>query len=172
MFSCKTASASGHLPKTPLAASPSPLSASPAIPSPLRVRMPPRRYFGQSTSRTFSHTAFKSRDKVSQTDSSIVFVGARRSSPEIADVKYDWLFGPLEDDDRDCILPVKGVRSLAAGCSGSSKSSRSATKWCECRSIQAAQELTIIWIYHIIWIIRSRRRGCHSYDVGIVNCGV
>lgn len=96
-----TTSASGHLPAIPLMPpamlSPSPLSAAP-IPPPL-CSMPPSRYFGQSTCLIFSHTASRSRDSVSHTDSSIVFEGARRSSPGIEELRYPWGRGFLEDED-------------------------------------------------------------------------
>ncbi len=87
---CKTTSASGHLPipstlPPSLRLSPSPLSAAPMPPP--RCKMPPRRYFGHNTSLIFSHTASRSRDSVSHTLSSIVFVGARRSSPGIEEVR-------------------------------------------------------------------------------------
>jgi hypothetical protein len=82
-------SASGSLParpRSPLARiSPSPLSKPPRPPS--LWSMPPRRYFGHSTNRNFSQDAFKSLERVSHTDSSIVFVGARRSSPCIDELR-------------------------------------------------------------------------------------
>ena len=44
--------------------------------------------FGQRTAFIFSHTAKMSRDSVLQTDSSRVLVGARRSSPGMAEVRW------------------------------------------------------------------------------------
>jgi hypothetical protein len=127
MDDCRTVSASGQRPRRPLATPPSPLSTSPAIPPPPRMSMPPSRYLGQSTSRTFSHTALRSRDSVSQTDSSMVLVVARRSSPGMDDVRYDWVFPPARDDGGGWpMLPVSGVRSDVASRSGSSRSTRSA----------------------------------------------
>ena len=86
---CRTTSASGHLPaialRPPAELSPSPRSA-PPMPPPL-CNIPPRRYFGQSTCLIFSHTASKSLERVSQTDSSIVFVGARLSSPGMEELR-------------------------------------------------------------------------------------
>jgi hypothetical protein len=87
MDDCKTVSASGQRPRKLRAAPGSPRSSSPAIPPPLRMSMPPNRYLGHSTSRTFSHTARRSLDKVSHTDSSMVLVVARRSSPGMDDVR-------------------------------------------------------------------------------------
>ena len=118
---CNTASASGHLPAMPLKPPamllPSPRSA-PPIPPP-RCNIPPRRYLGHKTCRIFSHTACRSLDNVSHTVSSIVFVGARLSSPGIEEFRYDWEMGLREDED--CILPVKGARS-EVGSRGSSSS--------------------------------------------------
>lgn len=92
---CKSASASGHLPTNPLNCpivgtppprlSPSPLSAPPSPPPWFSI--PPRRYLGQSTCLIFSHTASKSLLSVSQTDSSSVLSGARRSSPGMAELR-------------------------------------------------------------------------------------
>ena len=110
---CKRASASGSLlaiPRRPPAIPLSPLSKPPKPPS--RCSIPPSRYRGISTKRIFSHDARKSLDKVSHTDSSIVLVGARRSSPWIASLRY-----ALEDDG--WILPVKGARSDSRGSSRS-----------------------------------------------------
>lgn len=93
---CSTTSASGHRPTNPLNRPPnpslpnpldSPRSAVPPIPPPPLVSIPPSRYFGYSTWRIFSHTANRSRDSVCQTVSSMVFCGARRSSPGIEDVR-------------------------------------------------------------------------------------
>lgn len=109
-----TTSASGHLPATPLKPparlSPSPLSA-PPMPPPL-CSIPPSRYLGQRTCLIFSHTASRSRDNVSHTDSSIVLVGARLSSPGIDELRYDWDRGLREDD---WMLPVNGARSELDG---------------------------------------------------------
>lgn len=86
---CKTTSASGHLPARPLTPpaklSPSPRSA-PPMPPPL-CNTPPKRYFGQSTCLIFSHTASRSRESVSHTDSSIVLRGALLSSPGIEELR-------------------------------------------------------------------------------------
>jgi len=86
---CKTTSASGHLPTSPLSPparlSPCSLSA-PPIPPPLCIS-PPRRYLGYKTWRIFSQTARRSLDSVAQTDSSRVFWGARRSSPGIVELR-------------------------------------------------------------------------------------
>ena len=86
---CRIPSAStiaGHLPTSPLRSRPKPwLSTSP--PSAL-FKTPPRRYLGQSTCFIFSHTAKRSLDTVSHTDSSIVFWGALLSSPGIAELRY------------------------------------------------------------------------------------
>ena len=116
----RTTSASGHLPATPrkppARLSPSPLSA-PPMPAPL-CSIPPSRYLGQRTCLIFSHTASRSRDSVSHTDSSIVFVGARLSSPGIDELRYDWDRGLREEDD--WMLPVKGARS-EFDCEGSSR---------------------------------------------------
>lgn len=116
-----TTSASGHLPATPLKPparlSPSPLSA-PPMPPPL-CSIPPSRYLGQRTCLNFSHTASRSRDNVSHTDSSMVFVGTRLSSPGIDELRYDWDRGLREDDD--WMLPVNGARS-EFDCRGSSRS--------------------------------------------------
>src|ERR1700753_4052214 len=91
ILACNTVSASGHLPSNPPATWPDSGSPPPIPPPPLNS-IPPSRYLGQSTSLIFSHTALRSLDNVSQTDSSIVLVGARRSSPGMADVKYDERF--------------------------------------------------------------------------------
>jgi hypothetical protein len=119
---CRRASASGHLPamflKLPPSPSASPRSAAP-MPPPLCI-MPPSRYLGYSTCFIFSHIASRSRDSVSHTVSSMVLVGARRSSPGILDVKYDCVFAA---PDRDDIFPVRGARSEVP-CRGSSRSSR------------------------------------------------
>ena len=48
----------------------------------------------------------------------MVLIGARRSSPCIAELRYDW--DVLFRDEEDWILPVNGARS---DCSGSSRSS-------------------------------------------------
>jgi hypothetical protein len=71
------------------------------------------------------HTPSKSRRSVSQTDSSIVFVGARRSSPPIRDVHAPAVPEAVLEAD-DPILPVRGAREDDAGCSGSSNELRSA----------------------------------------------
>lgn len=122
---CSTTSASGHRPTIPLIPErpfpkpvASPLSAAP-IPPPL-VKNPPSRYLGQSTCLNFSQTARKSRDNVSHTDSSMVFCGARRSSPGIDEVRYDPDIGGLEGVED--MLPVKGVRSEEVLRRGSSAS--------------------------------------------------
>lgn len=66
----------------------------------------------------------------------MVFVGARLSSPGIADVRYDCELAPPREDD-DWIFPVKGVRSVVfAGCSGSSRSSSVART---CQSKEASE---------------------------------
>lgn len=62
--------------------------------------------------------ASRSRDKVSHTVSSMVFVGARRSSPPTAEVRYDCVLPP----DREPMFPVSGARSEVP-CMGSSRSS-------------------------------------------------
>lgn len=121
---CSTTSASGHLPAMPLIVPLSPRSA-PPIPPPL-CRIPPRRYFGHSTCLIFSHTANRSLDRVSHTDSSIVFVGARRSSPGIEEFRYDC--GRGFRDDEDWMLPVSGARSEFV-CIGSSRSLMLANEW-------------------------------------------
>lgn len=59
-----------------------------------------------------------SRDSVSHTVSSMVLVGARRSSPGMLDVRYDCVPAGAR-----CRLPVNGARSELAW-SGSSRSSR------------------------------------------------
>ena len=91
---CRITSASGHLPamflRPPPKPSASPRSAAP-MPPPLCI-IPPNRYFGYSTCFIFSHIAKMSRDNVSQTVSSMVLVGARRSSPGMLDVRYDCVF--------------------------------------------------------------------------------
>lgn len=118
---CNTTSASGHLPAIPLrppARLASWVPSAPPIPAP-RWSMPPSRYLGHSTCLIFSHTAKRSRDSVSHTDSSIVFVGARRSSPGIEELRYDCGSGFRDDDD--CIFPVNGALSEFV-CRGSSRS--------------------------------------------------
>ena len=118
---CNTTSASGHLPAIPLRPparlSPSPRSA-PPMPPPL-CSIPPSRYLGHNTCLIFSHTANKSLDRVSHTDSSMVSVGARRSSPGIEELRYDC--GRGLRDDEDWMLPVNGARS-ELDCRGSSRS--------------------------------------------------
>lgn len=114
-------SASGHLPARPLIPPPNP-SASPRSAAPMPPPcciMPPKRYLGYSTCFSFSHIANRSRDNVSHTVSSIVLVGARRSSPPTAEVRYDCVF-PAE---RDPMFPVSGARSEVPSM-GSSRSSR------------------------------------------------
>jgi hypothetical protein len=49
--------------------------------------MPPSRYLGYRTCFIFSQMAKMSRDSVSHTVSSMVLVGARRSSPGMLDVR-------------------------------------------------------------------------------------
>jgi len=125
---CNTTSASGHLPAMPLkppARLPLSPRSAPPIPPPL-CRIPPRRYFGHSTCLIFSQTANRSLDRVSHTDSSIVFVGARRSSPGIEELRYDW--GRGLRDDEDWMLPVNGARS-ELDCKGSSRSLMLAVEW-------------------------------------------
>ena len=133
------ASASGHLPAMPLnppaKLSPSPLSA-PPIPPPL-CNMPPNKYLGHNTSLIFSQDARRSLDRVSHTDSSIVFVGALRSSPGMDELRYDCGSGSLEDGGR--MLPVKGAR---ADCKGSSRSSISAI------IALATNYFRIVYAYH------------------------
>jgi len=86
---CRMASASGHLPaiflRLPPRPSASPRSAAP-MPPPCCI-MPPSRYLGYSTCFIFSHIANKSLDSVSHTVSSMVLVGARRSSPGMVEVR-------------------------------------------------------------------------------------
>jgi hypothetical protein len=117
-------SASGHLPamflKLPPRPSASPRSAAP-MPAP-RCIIPPSRYLGYSTCFIFSHMARTSRDSVSQTVSSMVLVGARRSSPGMLEVRYD-----CAAPDREDIFPVNGARSEVPW-RGSSKSSRVAAR--------------------------------------------
>lgn len=88
---CKTTSASGQRPamprKPPARLSPSPRSA-PPNPPPL-CKNPPSKYLGHNTWRIFSQTASRSRESVSHTDSSIVLLGARRSSPGSVELRYD-----------------------------------------------------------------------------------
>jgi hypothetical protein len=62
----------------------------------------------------------------------MVFVGARRSSPGIAEDRYDCvLFCEREEPPVDCPMdPVNGVRSVVLGPRGSSRSSRSAEDNC------------------------------------------
>jgi hypothetical protein len=83
-------SASGHRPTSPLISPPkpwlSPRSAAFMPPPPL-CSIPPKRYLGHSTCFIFSHTASRSLDKVAHTLSSIVFCGARRSSPGMLEVR-------------------------------------------------------------------------------------
>ena len=116
---CSSTSASGHLPARLLMPPPKP-SASPrsaaAMPPPCCI-MPPSRYLGYNTCFIFSQMASRSRDSVSHTVSSMVLVGARRSSPGMLDVKYDCVLAPP-----GAILPVSGARSEVP-CSGSSRSS-------------------------------------------------
>lgn len=129
---CKTTSASGSLltspRRAPILSLPNPVasprSADPPLPPPPRIIMPPSRYCGQRTCLIFSHTARRSRESVSQTDSSIVFCGARRSSPGMDEVRYELDTGfreapPAAEDDE--MFPVNGVRSVVEP-SGSSAS--------------------------------------------------
>lgn len=113
----RTTSASGHLPTNPLIPPPTPLpnplasprSAAP-IPSP-RANIPPSRYLGHNTCRIFSQTASRSRDNVAHTVSSMVFCGARRSSPGMEDVRKEpVMLG--RDEEEDAMFPVRGVRSV------------------------------------------------------------
>jgi hypothetical protein len=86
---CKRASASGHRPasvrRLPPRPSASPRSAAPMPPP--RCIMPPSRYLGYSTCFIFSHIANRSLESVAHTVSSMVFVGARRSSPGMVEVR-------------------------------------------------------------------------------------
>jgi hypothetical protein len=82
--------------------------------------MPPSRYLGYSTCFIFSQMANRSRESVSHTVSSMVLVGARRSSPGMLDVRYDCV---LAAPARDAMLPVSGARSDVPW-RGSSRSSR------------------------------------------------
>lgn len=82
-------SASGHRPAMFLRPPPKP-SASPRSAAPMpppRCMMPPSRYLGYRTCFIFSQMAKMSRDSVSHTVSSMVLVGARRSSPGMLDVR-------------------------------------------------------------------------------------
>jgi hypothetical protein len=119
---CRIASASGHLParllKLPPKPSASPRSAAP-MPPPCCI-MPPNRYLGYSTCFIFSHIAKMSLDSVSHTVSSMVLVGARRSSPGMLEVRYDCVFAA---PDREEMFPVRGARSEVPW-RGSSRSSR------------------------------------------------
>ncbi len=101
----------------------------PPLAMPLSSIEPPNRYRGYSTSRILDQTARRSRRTVSHTVSSIVFCGARRSSPGIRDVRKDSLSGLEDADDVPAcppMLPVKGARCDSALDKGSSKSLRSA----------------------------------------------
>lgn len=136
---CRMASASGHLPamlrRLPPTPSASPRSAAPMPPP--RCIMPPSRYLGYSTCFIFSQMANTSLDSVSQTVSSMVLVGARRSSPGMVDVRYDCVFAA---PGRDEMLPVSGARSEVP-CSGSSRSSRVAV----CGELMSCQYCW--WVY-------------------------
>lgn len=70
----------------------------------LSIMLPPKRYLGYNTSRILDQTANRSRDRVSQTDSSIVFRVAR-SVPGMAEVRYCSLSGREEEP----MLPVSGA---------------------------------------------------------------
>lgn len=165
----RTTSASGHLPATPLnppaRLSPSPLSA-PPMPPPL-CSTPPSRYLGQRTCLIFSHTASISRDKVSHTDSSIVLVGARLSSPGIDELRYDLDRGLREEDD--WMLPVNGTRS-EVDCRVSSRSLIfAASTYVSIGNKRRAGGITIVWIYEILLNLGiviviigiARRCTCH-----------
>jgi hypothetical protein len=54
---------------------------------PPRCIMPPSRYLGYSTCCILLQMAMRSRESVSHTVSSIVLVGARRSSPGMLEVR-------------------------------------------------------------------------------------
>ena len=84
---CRMTSASGHLPAMFRRPEPSDSPRSAAPMPPPRCMMPPSRYLGYRTCFIFSHIAKMSRDSVSHTVSSMVFVGARRSSPGMLEVK-------------------------------------------------------------------------------------
>lgn len=90
--------------------------------------MPPSKYLGHSTWRIFSQTASRSRRSVSQTDSSNVLTGARRSSPGIAEFRYPWALWAERELELACdeeMLPVRGARSsVRPPWAGSSRSSR------------------------------------------------
>ena len=130
--------------------------------------MPPSKYLGYSTCFIFSQIASRSRDNVSHTVSSMVLVGARRSSPGMVEVKYDCVFAP---PGREEMLPVRGVRSEVPW-RGSSRSSREAVKHISYLDIRWTRMLaarTIIRVYKVpfhrvvvIWaIIRGRGAGHH-----------
>src|ERR1051325_3177836 len=90
--------------------------------------VPPNKYLGYKTSRSLDQTANRSRRSVSQTDSSMVFCGARRSSPAVLrlPVMREVQF---EADEEEMVPETEGpgpVREEEGCWRGSSKEFRSA----------------------------------------------
>ena len=105
----------------PLSPAPRRFAYAPLSPSSLSNIVPPNKYLGYKTSRILSQMARRSRRRVSQTVSSIVLVGARRSSPGMRFVQDVVL------EEEEPMVPVRGARWEVEGFwRGSSKSSREA----------------------------------------------
>ena len=72
----------------------------------LSIIEPPNRYFGYKTSLILLHTARRSLDRVSHTDSSMV-LSVALSAPGIAFVRYCSLRG--REEELEPMLPVSGA---------------------------------------------------------------
>ncbi len=108
--------------------------------------------------------ASRSRDSVSHTVSSMVLVGARRSSPGMVEVRYDCVLPP----GREEMLPVSGARSEMPWI-GSSRSSSVAVGLVSRPQGDSGLQLTIVRVdqvplHRVAVIGRVRHRGARHHS--------